>query len=209
MKGIVFDMDGTLVSSMPFWNKCYEYIIKGRCKHYPDDLVEILTPLGIRKGSEYIHNLGHEKSSQEIYDEIQEFMTYEYINNITLKPYAMEYIKKMSAEGIKMCVLSASTQKMIDACIKSKGVMEYLEFALASENLGMTKNQPEIFEVVANKMGLNVDDIMVVDDSIYVLEAAKKAGATACGIYDDEWKDMTEEVKKASDKYIYSFEDLL
>lgn len=209
MKGIVFDMDGTLVSSMPFWNKCYEYIITGRCKYYPDNLIEVLTPLGIKKGSEYIHNLGHEKSSREIYDEIQDFMTYEYIHNIPLKPYAMECIKKMSAQGVKMCVLSASTQKMIDACIKSKGVMEYLEFALASDTLNLSKNQPEIFGVVADKMGLNVEDIMVVDDSIYVLEAAKKAGAIACGIYDDEWKDMTEEVKKVADKYIYSFKDLL
>ena len=209
MKGIIFDMDGTLVSSMPFWNKCYEKVIKGRCSYYPDDLVEILTPLGINKGAEYIHNLGHEKSSQEIYDEIQDIMTYEYINNIPLKPYAMEYIKSMYDQGIKMCVLSASTQKMINACIESKGVMDYIEFAIASETLNMAKSQPEIFKIIADKMGLRVEEIMVIDDSIYVLEAAKKAGATACGIYDDEWKDMVDSVKNTADKYVYSFEELL
>lgn len=209
MKGIVFDMDGTLVSSMPFWNKCYEKVVKGRCAYYPDDLVEVLTPMGIKKGSEYIHSLGHEKSPQEIYDEIQDIMTYEYINNIPLKPYAMEYVKKMKDQEVKMCVLSASTQKMIDACIKSKGLMEYLEFALASETLNLTKSQPEIFEAIADKIGMKVEDIMVVDDSIYVLEAAKKAGAYACGIYDDEWKDMAEDIKNIADKYVYSFKELL
>jgi len=209
MKGVIFDMDGTLVSSMPFWNKCYEKVVKGRCAVYPDDLVEVLTPMGIRKGSEYIHSLGHEKSAQEIYDEIQDIMTYEYIHNIPLKPYAMEYILKLKNQGVKMCVLSASTQTMVNACTKGKGIAEYMEFVLASETLNMTKSQPEIFKVIADKMELNVEDIMVIDDSIYVLEAAKKAGASSCGIYDDEWKDMVDDVKKMADKYIYSFEELI
>lgn len=209
MKGIVFDMDGTLVSSMPYWNKCYEAVVLGRCKVYPDNLVEVLTPMGIKKGSEYIHNLGHEKSAEEIYEEIQDIMTDNYINKIPLKPCAMEYIKQMKKKGIKMCILSASTPKMITACAESKGLMEYLEFATACESLNLTKNQPEIFDVIAEKMGLKTKDLMVIDDSIYVLEAAKKAGAIACGIYDDEWKDIVEEVKKTADKYIYSFKELV
>ena len=108
-----------------------------------------------------------------------------------------------------MCVLSASTQSMINACTEGKGIAEYMEFVLASETLNMTKSQPEIFKVIADKMELNVEDIMVIDDSIYVLEAAKKAGASSCGIYDDEWKDMVDDVKKMADKYIYSFEELI
>ena len=209
MKAIVFDMDGTLVSSMPYWNKCYEKVVMGRCREYPDNLVEILTPMGIKKGSEYIHDLGHEKSAEEIYEEIQDIMTDNYINHIDLKPYAMEYIKQMKEQGMKMCILSASTPKMIQACAESKGLMEYLEFASASESFNLTKNQPEIFEAVAKKLGVEVNELMVVDDSIYVLEAAKKAGATACGIYDDEWKDIVEDIKNTADKYVYSFEELV
>ena len=46
MKAAIFDMDGTLISSMEKWGEaCVSPLIK-RNISYPEDIVNIITPLG-------------------------------------------------------------------------------------------------------------------------------------------------------------------
>ena len=46
MKDLVFDFDGTLVDSMPTWGGKMLRILKEEGVSYPDNIIEIITPLG-------------------------------------------------------------------------------------------------------------------------------------------------------------------
>ena len=209
MKGAIFDMDGTLVDSMEYWSKIFIKKLDEENILYPDDVLNIVTPMGVKQGSEYIHKLGYSKDPETIYKEIEDAMIIEYATVVPAKPFAMEYLKMLKEEGVKMCVLSASTHKMIEASAKRCGYFDCMEFIMSCEDLGMSKSNPELFRLVAKKMELSVEDITVFDDNSTALKTAKKAGVKTCGVYDEASEEYKEEIIAVADKYIYSFEELL
>lgn len=209
MKGAIFDMDGTLVDSMEYWSKIFIKKLDEEEILYPDDVLNIVTPMGVKQGSEYIYKLGHSKAPETIYKEIEDAMTIEYATFIPAKPFAMDYLKRLKKQGVKMCVLSASTHRMIEASAKKCGYFDLMEFVMSCEDMGMSKSNPELFRIVAEKMGLSVEDITVFDDNLTALKTAKKAGAKTCGVYDESSKECKYEIIAVADKYIYSFNELL
>ena len=209
MKGAIFDMDGTLVDSMDYWAKNFIKKLDEENISYPDDVLNIITPMGIKRGVQYIHELGNPKTPDVIYNELETAMTAEYSTNIPAKPGAMEYLKKLKEQGVKMCVLSASTHKMIETSAKKCGYFDYMEFIMSCEELEMSKSEPEIFKLVADKVGLSVEDVTVFDDNSIAVKSAKKAGARVCAVYDKTSEEYKDEIIASADKYIYSFEELL
>ena len=54
LKGVIFDADGTLLKSMEFWNSMVVDLIKSTGVTPDDKLIEILTPMSMLEGAEYI-----------------------------------------------------------------------------------------------------------------------------------------------------------
>lgn len=54
-----------------------------------------------------------------------------------------------------------------------------------------------------------IKTITFLDDTPDADITAKKAGMIVCGVYDGSSKDYTENIKKATDHYIYNFSELL
>lgn len=210
MKGAIFDMDGTLADSMYYWGKNFIKIMDDYKVPYPDDILNIITPMGVKMCCEYMHKeLGHPLSPETIYREIEDAMIEEYATNIPPKPFAVEYLKKLKSQGVKMCVLSASTHKMIETSAKKCGYFELMEFVLSCEELGISKSQPQIFGIVAEKMGLSLKDVTVFDDNLIAVKTAKLSGASVCAVYDKTSEEYKKEIIASADKFIYSFEELI
>ena len=66
MKYAIFDLDGTLVDSMPVWDRMILDILDKYGVSYPDNILEILTPLGTIGGAEYLIKLGLDMTVEEI-----------------------------------------------------------------------------------------------------------------------------------------------
>lgn len=209
MKGVIFDMDGTLVDSMNYWENAFIKKMKDEHLTYPDDIFNIITPMGVKDCCKYICQLGCNKTPEEIYNEVESAMIAQYATNIPAKPFVIEYMQKLKAGGVKMCILSASTHKMIEASAKKCEYFDFLEFIISCEEMGMSKAEPEIFRLVAEKMGLSIEDVTVFDDNSIAVKSAKNAGAEVCAVYDKTSAEYEEELKQIADRYIYTFKELL
>ena len=210
MRGAIIDMDGTLVDSMKYWNNKLLEKLDSANIDYPDNILSLLTPIGVKPSCEYLHDeLGHPKTADELYDEIEREMYADYESNIGTKPFVMEFLEKLKSQGVKMCILSASTQSMIEASAKHCGYDKYMEFVMSCEDVGKPKSAPDTYLITAEKLGVPIEDITVYDDHLNALQSAKKAGATVIGVHDISSEDDKEEIIKICDKYIYSFNELL
>ena len=68
---------------------------------------------------------------------------------------------------------------------------------------------PNIYIEAAKRIGKDVSEIIFIDDNINADITAKSAGMTVYGIYDESSADYVDEMKKACEKYIYDFSELL
>ena len=211
-KGIyVFDLDGTLVNSMPYFKRAMLSIADDEGIEYDEELIKILTPLGYVGGAKYyIETFGVDATVEELCEKVRVRLYHEYKYNIKLKDGVREYLKRLSADGARLFVLTASPHSVTDACLANNGVYGLFEQIWSVEDFGLTKSDPEIFRKVADAIGCDMSEVNYFDDSLIALENAKAAGYRTYGVYDSQNDNEVIRMRdELSDVLVMSFRELL
>ena len=108
-----------------------------------------------------------------------------------------------------MNVLTASPHITLDACLKRLGIFDLFDNVWSCDDFATTKADPEIYVKAAEKMNTTVNKVLFLDDNLNADTVAKSAGMLVCGVYDESSKDYTDQIKSATDFYIYDFKELL
>ena len=208
MKSIcVFDLDGTLVDSMPRYTAGMYKVLDEDGILYAPDLIKILTPLGYTKSAEYyINELGVQGTVESIVSRMEENLVYEYTNNIKLKPGVEAYLKQRKEEGASLYVLTASPHIVTDPCLKSNGVFDLFDKIWSVEDFGLSKSGTELFYKVAETLGCETSDIAFFDDHPVALENAKASGMETYGVLDRQAEEDVKKIKEIGDYFVQGFD---
>ena len=77
--------------------------------------------------------------------------------------------------------------------LKQCEIETYFKYIVSGENFKRTKPDPEIYEYTCKQIGVSKDEIWVVEDSEYGIEAAKNAGLKVMGLYNSKlYQDLTD-----------------
>jgi HAD superfamily hydrolase (TIGR01509 family) len=205
MRNYLFDFDGTLVDSMPTYVSSMLRILDENGVKYGDDIVKIITPLGLGGAADYYITLGIKMSREEILGKMLAYMTEAYENSIMAKPHVIEAIRELHARGDRLHVLTASPHSSLDPCLKRLGIYDLFENVWSCEDFFTTKADPKIYEMAAERIGAPIGEILFLDDNLNADVTAKRAGMKVCGVYDESSAEYTEEIKKNTDFYINDF----
>ena len=205
MRNYLFDFDGTLVDSMPTYVSSMLRILDENGVKYGDDIVKIITPLGLGGAADYYITLGIKMSREEILGKMLAYMTEAYENSIMAKPHVIEAIRELHARGDRLHVLTASPHSSLDPCLKRLGIYDLFENVWSCEDFFTTKADPKIYEMAAERIGVPIGEILFLDDNLNADVTAKRAGMKVCGVYDESSAEYTEEIKKNTDFYITDF----
>ena len=205
----VFDLDGTLVDSMPYFTRGILSIPDEEGIPYGDELIKILTPLGYTKSAEYYVNvLGMRDSVEHIVERITEKLVFEYSNNIVLKPGVGDYLRRLHASGARLFVLTASPHVVTDVCLQHNGVFDLFERVWSVEDFGLSKSDTRIFLEVARQIGCQPHEIHYFDDSLIALENATAAGLDTYGVRDSHSPDELTRMRTLSLHFVNSFAEM-
>lgn len=210
MSTFLFDFDGTLVDSMPTYISAMLRILDENNISYSNDIIKIITPLGIIGAAEYyINTLGVDKSQEELTDLMKSYMLEGYYNTIPAKENVISVLKELKKRGDSLNVLTASPHITLDACLKRLGMYDLFDNVWSCDDFNTTKADPNIYVMAADRLNKKVEDVWFLDDNLSADTTAKSAGMKVCGVYDDSSKDYTEQIKSVTDDYIYNFSELL
>lgn len=191
----IFDMDGTLVDSMHFWKSLgRDYLhTKGIS---PDQrllwMVQTMTML--ESAIQFKETFGLSGSPEAMVAEMEAMMAQRYRDDVPLKPGVVAYLDNLRTRGARLCVATATAEPLAHACFARLGVDHYFDFILSCETIGMSKVQPDIYLLAAERLGAVPGEIAVFEDAPYAAETAKKAGFYTVGIqepaYAEDWSAM-------------------
>lgn len=100
IKGVIFDVDGVLLNSMPVWENLGELYLNSLGLEAEKDLGEILFTMSLEEGAEYlITQYGIDKSVEEVVNglnrEVQDF----YAEKVPLKEGVRQYLSEFRERG--------------------------------------------------------------------------------------------------------------
>ena len=111
-KYCVFDMDGTLVDSMGYWQGMErEYLARRGAQPGPalEELIERLKPMTLGDAAKaFIAELGFSGTPEQIVSEMNAIMEDNYRTRVPLKPGVKEYLTALKERGATLCTASAT-----------------------------------------------------------------------------------------------------
>lgn len=209
MKNYIFDLDGTLIDSMPAWDNMGAKLLLSIGIIPPENIEELYRTMSFEESAEYFRkNLGMKLTAKEMIAKVISMVAEKYENEIKLKPHAYEFLEKSYNSGKKMTLLTASEEAYVMPCIKRLGIEVFFDKILTCTQLGMSKSNEHIYEYTAEKMGYDKCETVVFEDAPHAAKSAKKAGFFTVGIYDKSADEFKDDMKNTCDIYSDDFSKL-
>ena len=201
----IFDMDGTLVDSMGYWDSlAEEYLHSQGVKVVPPEILRRIVPMTMAESADlFRQELGLTGSRESIAADMNGLMDVHYHTDVPLKQGAEAYLQALHRRGVKMCVASATAEPLMEACLERLGVRELFQFVLSCDSVNAGKDRPDVFHEAARRMGApSPGQVAVYEDAVHGGRTAKAAGYYLVAVYDDSGKAHWEELKAMADEVI-------
>ena len=191
----VLDVDGTLVDTNYQHALAWYRAFRSLGETFPIWRIHRLIGMG---GDQLVAALGGDDVEARIGDEARERWVQEadpLMAEVALLPGARELIVALKERGHRVVLASSGKPHHVDHGLDLLDVRDVVDGWTTSEDVEETKPAPDLLHVALEKIGEPADaPSVVIGDSVYDVEAAKKAGMPALvvrsgGFGDDELRE--------------------
>ena len=208
IRGVIFDVDGVLLNSMPVWENLGELYLNGLGIEAEKGLGDTLFTMSLEEGAGYLisrYNL--DKTPEEIVkglnQEVQEF----YERRVPLKEGVRQFLQEFRERQIPMAIATSGDRKNAEAALKRLKVFSYFQGIFTCSEIGSSKSQPDIYYAAALQLDTEPSETWVFEDALHALQTAKKAGFKTVGVYDKASDRNLADIWNTADIYLPEFKD--
>lgn len=200
-RDFIFDMDGTILDSMPYWrNVSKEYAMQYIDK-LPDDFDERTYVMDLDECSAYFRDeLGINTDAATMRQTAVDIMTRHYSTEIPAKDGMLELIRREHEAGSCMCIFTSSDRGCVDAALNRLGIADCFNNIFTVYDIPYNKKNPESYKLIAEKMHFKPEDTWVYEDVLHGIESARQGGFKICAVYDEDSKKHWNEICTSADE---------
>lgn len=204
IKGVIFDLDGTLIDSMKVWNEVDGTFLK-ECgvENPPEDISDRMRKMSVDESAVYfISEFALNCTKEYVIKRIEELVSIQYKEIIKLKSDVPEILDYLDERSVPYGIATATYRTLAEAVLRRCGVLERFSFLLTDMEYPAGKTSPDIFLGAASLLGLEPCEILVAEDSLHCVETASAAGFFTVGVYDEASECDRRAIEEKSDAYI-------
>lgn len=178
MKAVIFDMDGVIIDSEPFWKNA-EFEVFSSLGVVLDkeftDLTQMMTTMEVTKF--WYEKFPWESKSLEEVEDMVISRVMELIEQGRAERNGIElFIKQLKSNGFKIGLATNSPYKIIPVVLEKAGIADYFDSIFSAEFVEFGKPDPAIYLMTSKELGIDPENCIVIEDSYSGMLAAKKAG---------------------------------
>ena len=180
---VLFDMDGTLVDTEPWWFQAeHAYAERfGGTWSQADALAVVGTPLimttsGLEKAT------GSGETHQQIRDHLVAYLLGKYESDgLPWRPGMQELTARLHAQGVPMALVTSSHRPLADA-VAARLPQGFFGAVVSADDVQHVKPDPEPYLTALARLGTRPQSSVAIEDSPSGLASAKASGANVVGI---------------------------
>ena len=177
---VLFDLDGVLVDSEPWWNESRVAFAAARGLQWIDeDQAQCMGGNSLEWATVMRDRLGlGDVPLEPIRDEVVAGVVTRYHERpAPIVPGAPAQVRRIARER-PVAIASSSHRDVIDAAVEALGIADVMAAIVSSDEVDRGKPEPDVYLLAASRLGVEPARCLVVEDSINGVRAVKAAGMT-------------------------------
>lgn len=208
IKGVIFDVDGTLLDSMPVWVNLGKLYLKTLGIEAEEGLGEELSTMSLQQGADYLiqhYHLG--KTRNKVLDGINQEVRDFYEQKVSLKPGVKKFLEGFREYKLPMVLVTTSDRGNVETALRRLGILNLFDGMLTCTELGTDKNRPDIYLAASLQLDTEPWETLVFEDAYHAILTSKKAGFHTIAVYDKANDGNLGKIWNLADIYLSEYSD--
>ncbi len=202
----VFDLDGTLIDSMPVWKNSARTFLHSKGIEAEANLNDVLFNLSLVKGAEYIQSTyAPDLTIQQILDGVEGVVEESYRTSIPLKDGAFEFLSELKNRGVRCAIATSNDIPLVKLALERLNIASFFDTIFTCTDLNTSKDEPLVYLEAMKSIKGNVENTIIFEDVLLAVKTATKAGFAVAAIRDsfseDDWQTICGLSNYAFDAY--------
>ena len=182
-KGIIFDMDGTIVDSLPYHYKAWKIFFReNKVENFSDKLKDYKGG-GTLDLMTAVYGDKYSRKELKIMTDDKEIIFREiYKNNVVPIAGFMEMFKLIKSKKILVGIASNAIRKNVKMILSELKIYEEFDSIICGDEVRRGKPDPEMFNETVDRFNLKKEKCLIFEDSVEGVTAAANSKVGVIGI---------------------------
>ena len=187
---VIFDLDGVLADSEPWWNQIDAKLLAEYGVSYRGEYHRNVLGVSYRLAVEFYKNAFHISASvEELMRRRGEIATDFFANRVDLFPSAKTTLEQLREMKLHLAVATSSVSASARPLLDRTGIRSLFSVVITGDEVQQGKPHPDIYLLAAKKLGISPEACLVIEDSLAGIAAGKAANMRVAAIPDRRFVD--------------------
>lgn len=197
IKAIIFDMDGLMIDSERVTFECYQERLKDMNLTMDEKFYKTLLGKPIKGIYQRFYDVyGNDFPIENVIQDVHQLMAERFeTEGVPVKKGLVELLHYLKDNNYKTIVATSSNRDRVDKILAQAKITEFLDDSICGDEVTKGKPNPEVFLKSCQKLGVNVDEAIVLEDSEAGIQASYDANIKVICIPDMKYPEKQYEEK--------------
>ena len=197
IKAIIFDMDGLMIDSERVTFECYQERLKDMNLTMDEKIYKTLLGKPIKGIYQRFYDVyGNDFPIENVIQDVHQLMAERFeTEGVPVKKGLVELLHYLKDNNYKTIVATSSNRDRVDKILAQAKITEFFDDSICGDEVTKGKPNPEVFLKSCQKLGVNVDEAIVLEDSEAGIQASYDANIKVICIPDMKYPEKQYEEK--------------
>lgn len=193
LKGIIFDLDGVIVDSHPAHKQAWRELLASLGQEVSEAQLEFVVE-GHKRDEILRHFLG-DLSGEEVrrLGQLKDDFYRQVAHQVRLIPGVAKFISAAKLLGLGLAVATSAGRRRAEETLRHFELMKSFGVVVTGDEVQAGKPDPAVFQRAAEGLGVAAEHLVVCEDAVAGVQAAKSAGMRCLGIAAERRRELLEE----------------